>query len=32
MFSQDVRERVAGGEVTVSIRLWSRPQGKEGGR
>lgn len=32
MFSRDLRERVAGGEVTVSIRLWSRPQVKEGGR
>ena len=32
MFSHDLRERVAGGEITVSIRLWSRPQVKEGGR
>ena len=32
MFSRDLRERVAGGEVTVSIRLWSRAQVKEGGR
>lgn len=32
MFSRDLRERVASGEVTVSIRLWSRPQVKEGGR
>jgi len=32
MFSRDLRERVAGGEVTVSIRLWSRPQVKEGCR
>lgn len=32
MFSRDLRERVAGGEVTVSIRLWRRPQVKEGGR
>jgi len=32
MFSRDLREGVAGGEVTVSIRLWSRPQVKEGGR
>ena len=32
MFSRDLRERVAGGEITVSIRLWSRPQVKEGGR
>lgn len=32
MFSPDLREAVARGEVTVSIRLWSRPQVKEGGR
>jgi hypothetical protein len=32
IFSRDLRERVAGGEVTVSIRLWSRPQVKEGCR
>lgn len=32
MFSRDLRERVAGGEVTVSIRLWSSAQVKEGGR
>ncbi len=32
MFSRDLRERVAGGEITVSIRLWSRPQVKQGGR
>ena len=32
MFSRDLREQVARGEVTVSIRLWSRPQVKEGGR
>jgi hypothetical protein len=32
MFSRDLRERVAAGEITVSIRLWSRPQVKEGGR
>ncbi|GAA3723159.1 hypothetical protein GCM10022399_44450 [Terrabacter ginsenosidimutans] len=32
LFSRDLRERVAGGEVTVSIRLWSRPQVKEGCR
>jgi hypothetical protein len=32
MFSRDLRERVASGEVRVSIRLWSRPQVKEGGR
>ena len=32
MFSRDLRERVARGEITVSIRRWSRPQVKEGGR
>jgi hypothetical protein len=32
MFSRDLREAVARGEVTVSIRLWTRPQVKAGGR
>ena len=32
MFSRDLRDAVARGEVTVSIRLWSRPQVKVGGR
>ena len=32
MFSRDLRERVAAGEITASIRLWSRPQVKEGCR
>ncbi len=32
MFSRDLRDPVARGEVTVSIRLWSRPQVKVGGR
>lgn len=32
MFSRDLRERVADGEVTVSIRPWSRPPVKVGGR
>jgi hypothetical protein len=32
MFSPDLRERVASGEITVSIRLWSRPKVKAGGR
>ena len=32
MFSRDLRDAVARGEITVSIRLWSRPQVKEGGR
>ncbi len=32
MFSRDLREQVARGEITVSIRLWSRPRVKVGGR
>jgi hypothetical protein len=32
MFSRDLRDSVAGGKVTVSIRLWSRPKVKLGGR
>ncbi len=32
MISRDLPQRVAGGEVSVSIRLWSRPQVKKGGR
>jgi hypothetical protein len=32
MFSRDLRDAVARGEVTVSIRLWSRPQVRVGGR
>lgn len=32
MFSRALRDRVASGEVTVSIRLWNRPQVKVGGR
>jgi hypothetical protein len=31
-FSRDLRERVAAGEVTLTFRLWSRPQVKVGGR
>jgi hypothetical protein len=31
-FSADLRSRVLSGEITVSIRLWSRPQVKPGGR
>lgn len=30
-FSPELRERVAGGSITVSYRLWSRPQVKVGG-
>ena len=32
MFSRDLRDAVARGEVTVSVRRWSRPQVKVGGR
>ena len=32
MFSRDLRDEVASGEITVSIRLWSRPRVKVGGR
>ena len=32
MFSRGLRDAVANGEITVSIRLWSRPQVKAGGR
>lgn len=32
MFSRDLRDAVARGEVTVSIRLWNRPQVKVAGR
>jgi hypothetical protein len=30
-FSADLRDRVADGAITVSYRLWSRPQVKAGG-
>lgn len=32
MFSRELRPAVARGDITVSIRLWSRPQVKAGGR
>lgn len=32
MFSQDLREAVAAGDITVSIRLWTRAKVKAGGR
>jgi hypothetical protein len=32
MFSPDLREAAAAGDITVSIRLWQRPKVKEGGR
>jgi hypothetical protein len=31
-FSRELREDVLAGEITLSVRLWSRPQVKEGGR
>ena len=31
-FSPELREGVASGDITVSIRLWSRPKVKVGGR
>jgi hypothetical protein len=32
MFSRELRQGVADGEITVSIRLWSRPKVKVGSR
>jgi hypothetical protein len=32
MFSPELRESVASGDITVSVRLWSRPKVKAGGR
>jgi hypothetical protein len=31
-FSEDLRDEVAAGEITVSIRLWQRPRVRLGGR
>jgi hypothetical protein len=31
MFSRELRQGVAEGQITVSIRLWQRPQAREGG-
>jgi hypothetical protein len=31
-FSRELREQVISGAITVSFRLWSRPQVKVGGR
>jgi hypothetical protein len=31
MFSRELRQGIAGGEITVSIRLWRRPQARVGG-
>jgi hypothetical protein len=32
MFSRDLRDALARGEICVSVRRWSRPQVKVGGR
>lgn len=32
MFSPELRDAVAAGDITVSVRLWSRAKVKEGGR
>ncbi len=32
MFSRDLQDGVANGAITLSIRLWSRPKVKSGGR
>lgn len=32
MFSPELRDGVARGEITVSVRLWQRPQVRTGGR
>lgn len=31
-FSRELRGDVLSGEITLSVRLWSRPQVREGGR
>lgn len=31
-FSRELRDRVLAGEITLTFRLWSRPQVKAGGR
>ena len=31
-FSRELRNDVLAGDITVSVRLWKRPQVKEGGR
>jgi hypothetical protein len=31
-FSRELREAVLAGDITLSVRLWARPQVKEGGR
>jgi hypothetical protein len=31
-FSRELRNDVLGGDITLSVRLWKRPQVKQGGR
>lgn len=31
-FSRELRDRVLAGDITLTVRLWARPQVKEGGR
>ena len=31
-FSKELRDDIAAGDITVSFRLWQRPQAKVGGR
>ena len=31
-FSRDLRDEVLAGDITLSVRLWKRPQVREGGR
>jgi hypothetical protein len=31
-FSRELRDDVLAGDITLSVRLWKRPQVKEGGR
>jgi hypothetical protein len=31
-FSRELRDDVLAGDITLSVRLWTRPQVKEGGR
>jgi hypothetical protein len=31
-FSRELRDEVLAGDITVTVRLWQRPQVKEGGR
>jgi hypothetical protein len=31
-FSRELRDDVLGGDITLTVRLWKRPQVKQGGR